>query len=138
MKIPFKLKPHLAASKDKTRYVIMNVKVDEQFISATDGRILLMALPEKDDLERDEVNEAFLDPETCKVVCKKRSKASKYIEGVVTLFKEGWSRAYIEWETYHQSRIDDVEKYPNISNVIPDDKRIVSLNINTKLLYQLS
>ena len=138
MKIPSKLKPHLAASKDSTRYVLQNVKVDEHFISATDGRMLLMALPEKDALEKDEVTEAFLDPETCKVACKKKSKANSYIQGVVTLFKEGWSQAYVEWGTYYKTRVDETMKFPNVSNIVPDDKRIVSLNINAKLLYQLS
>ena len=136
MKLAPSFKPHLAASKDTSRYILMNVCVRHGMAIATDGKTMVAGLNEENDPEAD--GAVLLPLKAVAAATKKRPKGLSPIQNVVEVDEGVVKVRHTFDETTIYKRPSFEGNYPNILKVLPDHAKPVSITFSAKLLKQLS
>lgn len=138
MKLAPNFKPHLAASKDATRHILMNVCVRHGMAIATDGRTMVAGINDDSDEKSDPKNILIPLP-ACVAATKKRSKYLSIFQNVINVeeFAVTVRHNFDETTIYSRSMTEN-SKFPNVLKVLPDHAKPVSITFSANLLKQLS
>lgn len=140
MKLPDKLKPQFCCSKDHSRYILQFACVKDGMIMATNGRMMVAALTEEDDWKEDASDKALIPVSALKVATKCRARSSSYVQGVVSPQADHIIKVK---DSLDETRLiktsEDVDKFPNVGAVTPDDLvGLTTLTLNAKMLWELA
>jgi hypothetical protein len=140
LKLPDKLKPQFCCSKDSTRYLLTYACFKDGMVIATNGRMMVAALTEKDDWNEDTTDKALIPVAALKVATKRRARSGAYCQGVVSP-QDGHVikvRDSLD-ETRLIKTCEDVDKFPNIGRVTPNDLAgLTTVSLNAKMLWELA
>jgi hypothetical protein len=137
MKLAPNFKPHLAVSKDTSRYILMNVCVHHGMAIATNGRMMVAGLNEENNPET--VNPVLLPLKAVADATKKRAKGLSPIQNVIEVEYGVTCKVRHNFDETTIYKCESTEKnYPNILKVLPDHAKPVSITFSAKLLKQLS
>lgn len=133
MKLPNKINPALAASKDSTRYILQHVRVTNQLAMATDGRRLLVTCVERDEVDPENVD--ILVP--AKAVNAACAKKRRHLSGQLRISDQAVTIEELGESTTYSCTCDG--KFPNVSMVVPEiEKHTLRLSLNVELLAGLA
>lgn len=138
MKLAPNFKPHLAASKDTSRHILMNVCVRHGMAIATDGRTMVAGI-NADSGEETEPDDLLLPLPAVAAATKRRTKARWPLQNIIHVHEDTVSvpHSFDETTTYKRKPTDQ-NKFPNILKVMPEHANPVSITFSAKLLKQLS
>lgn len=136
MKLPDKVNPATCVSKDKTRYPLNFVRIENGLAIATDGRRLFVS---QVDLQDDAITEGFVPVAAIKQAIKNRfpkgefkltrSEADPDKNDVQVPVNLDACTTY-----YGPGNLD----YPKVLKVIPDQQKPIAITLNAKLLAEIA
>lgn len=138
MKLAPNFKPHLAASKDTSRYILQHVCIRNGMAIATNGRSLVAGINDESDETTDPEN-VLVPLAAVAMATKKKKKDFAPIQNVITLDDDGVTvRTDFDSKTVFKRPDAEFKKYPDILKVLPEHKTPVSITFSVKLLKELS
>jgi hypothetical protein len=139
MKLPLKMNPAHAASKDHTRYTLNGVQVKGDIAAATDGRMLFMCIGTRE--EEDDSREAII-PTRAALAGWKQLKRGAALPTLTINPRDthGRNTCTVMDKDFDRTTIMEIDgNYPRIEAVIPDvTKYTVRVGFNVALLARLA
>jgi hypothetical protein len=140
MKLPDKLKPQFCCSKDSSRYILEYACCKDGMVMATNGKMMVAALTEKDEWDEDASDKALIPVAALKVATKRRRKGDFYCQGVVSPQADHVIKVR---DSLEETRLiktsEDVDKFPNVGAVTPSDLvGLTTVTLNAKMLWELA